>query len=120
MLILDLLCFIFVSVQELDDEHFQTWRRVLDEEPRQVLRYNRDGAYLLPGEAQEFDFGKCAACGQKRNFEFQLTPHLFTYFECSMHDWATVLVATCQNDCSLLEKGFVQEYAKEICYSMCK
>jgi len=103
-------------VKELDDEYFQKWRRTLDKEQAQVLRYNRDGGFILPGPPEDLNFGKCDSCGEERSFEFQLTPHLFTYFECSMHDWATVLVATCRRDCQPND-GFVKEFSKEIIYA---
>jgi len=101
-------------VQELSDEKFQRWVGYFKEEPEQVVRYRRGGQYLTPKGWKNCDFGKCEICKSEREFEFQLTPYLFTLCQVE-EDIATILVAVCKNDCKTSVDGFVREYAVSIC-----
>jgi len=98
------------------DKDFKLFRRRLEQNPEQVLRYQRGGVPLWADRVntpQEEDITKCPLCGGPRIFEFQIMPHLLSYLDVDSVgkslDWATVAVYTCKESCEIPEHGYVRE-----------
>lgn len=111
------------SVQHLEamakaaDKDFKLFRRRLEQNPEQVLRYQRAGVPLWADRVntpQEKDITPCQYCGGPRIFEFQIMPHLLSYLDVDSVgkslDWATVAVYTCKDCCDIPEYGYAREF----------
>uniref|UniRef100_A0A1I7XVG1 MYND-type domain-containing protein n=1 Tax=Steinernema glaseri TaxID=37863 RepID=A0A1I7XVG1_9BILA len=98
------------------DKSFQIFQKVISRYADQIVRYSRGGKPLL---ATDFapapkNVPNCENCGAERIFELQLTPHLLSLIDVDSlgHsiDWATVLVYTCSESCSIKEFGYTKEF----------
>jgi len=111
------------SVQHLEamakaaDKDFKLFRRRLEQNPEQVLRYQRGGVPLWADRVNtphDKDITPCPLCGGPRIFEFQIMPHLLSYMDVDSVgkslDWATVAVYTCKDCCDIPEYGYAREF----------
>ena len=81
--------------------------------PDQCVRYCRghDEEILwmgLRGKIRTDDVPRCARCGGKRKFEFQVMPQMLSYLGVNDEqedatDWGTLVVYTCENSCDVSE-----------------
>ncbi|CAG5118147.1 unnamed protein product [Candidula unifasciata] len=89
-----------------DDKQFQKFKRRIDPEPMQVLRYDRGGEPLWVSafhKATKENVPNCS-CGAARIFEFQVMPQLLNYLNVdhldASLDWGTLCIYTCQESCN--------------------
>ncbi|KAH9504649.1 Programmed cell death protein 2 [Bulinus truncatus] len=90
-----------------DDRVFLKFKRRIEPEPSQVLRYEQGGIPLWVSsdhQPSSSDIPDCS-CGAQRIFEFQVMPQLLNYLsvdslEHSL-DWGTLCIYTCKNSCSI-------------------
>ncbi|XP_071803557.1 programmed cell death protein 2-like [Asterias amurensis] len=89
-----------------DDRQFAKFKKRIQHEPDQVIRYERGGQPLLISREkrpQKSQIPPCGNCGSVRQFEFQVTPQLLIHLgvdslENSI-DWGTLIVYTCTKSC---------------------
>lgn len=89
----------------LADKQFRKFKKRVSREPKQVLRYHRNGEPLWvsdEGKPGDKEIPPCD-CGSKRVFEFQVMPQMLNYlqvdsFEESV-DWGTLVIYTCSQSC---------------------
>lgn len=100
------------------DKIFKKFQRRIEQNPEQVLRYQRKGEPLWASNCipKPLDIPECPLCGSPRVFEFQIMPHLLSYLDVDCVgqsiDWGTIAVYTCQESCEIkLEVGYVSEVA---------
>lgn len=104
-----------VSDQQ-SDLRFERFRRILNLNNEQILRYQRSGAPLWATDRAPLlsEPPPCEKCGAGRCFEFQLMPHLLTLIEVDQLgnsiDWASVYVYTCSRTCKIESNGYTKEF----------
>ncbi|KAK9475449.1 programmed cell death protein 2 [Dipodascopsis tothii] len=101
------------------DHTFQKFADLVNENPDQVVRYERGGAPVLYSKtdalAKKLAAGggysaghlpACPRCRSHRVFELQLMPYLIEYLEdksgvdiLNGMEWGTIMVGTCMRDC---------------------
>ncbi|KAL2750103.1 programmed cell death protein 2-like isoform X2 [Vespula maculifrons] len=96
-----------------EDEVFALFRTRTEQNPEQVLRYERNGQILyISGNTKIKDVPKCSLCGTERQFEFQIMPQLLNFFNykdvINSIDWGILVIFTCKKSCMPKE-----EYAME-------
>ncbi|KAF7385796.1 hypothetical protein HZH66_011638 [Vespula vulgaris] len=96
-----------------EDEVFALFRTRIEQNPEQVLRYERNGQILyISGNTKIKDVPKCSLCGTERQFEFQIMPQLLNFFNykdvINSIDWGILVIFTCKKSCMPKE-----EYAME-------
>ncbi|XP_014234718.1 programmed cell death protein 2-like [Trichogramma pretiosum] len=98
-----------------DDEVLMKFKERTQNEPKQVVRYNRGGHPLFVSSSnQPSEIPNCELCNSERQFEFQIMPYLLTTlkidsaFNC-IH-WGTIAIYTCKNSCKP-NADYVSEYA---------
>ncbi|XP_068728495.1 programmed cell death protein 2-like [Montipora capricornis] len=87
------------------DRQFRKFKKRVAREPKQVLRYHKNGEPLWvsdDGKPSDGDIPACD-CGSKRFFEFQVMPQMLNHlhvdsFEDSV-DWGTLAIYTCSQSC---------------------
>lgn len=97
-----------------EDKTFGKFKKIIDRNPTQVLRYQRHGAPLFIskiGILNPSKVPKCEFCNGRRTFEFQIMPQMLNYLKNYELDWGIIAVYTCEADCNLNGK-----YAREFCY----
>lgn len=94
------------------DREFEVFKKRISSEPKQIIRYDRNGKPLWSTNKSKLDIDdheipKCDNCGSKRIFEFQVMPQLLTYLKLNEDlnsqntiDWASLYIYTCENNCS--------------------
>jgi len=87
-----------------NDKYFSKYKRLIDDCPEQVLRYDRGGdpLFITKPHFQQADIPVCEYCNGTRQFEFQILSTLLNELACDdMNglDWGTLLVYTCKNNC---------------------
>lgn len=86
------------------DKDFNKFKKRVDYEPEQILRYDRAGIPLwVSSQNRPKDIPNCPHCKGPRIFEFQVMPQLLNYagkdaMEGDL-DWGTVAVYTCKDNC---------------------
>ncbi|ATY63787.1 PDCD2 domain protein [Cordyceps militaris CM01] len=110
------------------DTTFQKFADRLAQNPEQAIRYEFGGAPLLCSKTDAVGrmvgraaMPRCAACGGRRVFEVQLTPHAITELEAETMnlegmEWGTVIVGVCERDCvpgylAEEEPAYLEEWA---------
>uniref|UniRef100_A0A915P5Y2 MYND-type domain-containing protein n=1 Tax=Meloidogyne floridensis TaxID=298350 RepID=A0A915P5Y2_9BILA len=103
--------------EEVEDLAFNNFNKIIQQESKQILRYQRGGHFIL---ATDFSSSpnlipNCELCGGPRQFEFQLMPYLLSLIDIDSVggqslDWATLLIFTCKNSCQS------NEYIKEFIF----
>ncbi|KAJ8359940.1 hypothetical protein SKAU_G00164650 [Synaphobranchus kaupii] len=90
-----------------DSRMFQKFKRRIELEPHQVLRYCRLGSPLWVSAEhipKEEEIPNCP-CGAKRIFEFQVMPQLLNHLKVDRPtasiDWGTLSVYSCEDSCDL-------------------
>lgn len=102
--------------EDKKDETFKQFHQWIRREPEQVLRYQRDGTPLLATDYSPSpqSVPNCALCGEPREFEFQVMPHLLALIDVDAVgqslDWATLLVYTCRSNCPIPAEGYAREW----------
>ncbi|KAK7063218.1 Programmed cell death protein 2 [Halocaridina rubra] len=86
------------------DKQFQKFRIRIKDYEDQVVRYDRGGEPLwVSSENKPKDIPPCPACGQPRQFEFQVMPQLLVHLKVDSTgksiDWGTVLIYSCADSC---------------------
>ena len=91
--------------EDILDQNFKQFKKRIEKEPDQVLRYQKGGNPLWVSDkntASSANIPDCE-CGAKRQFEFQILPQLLNYLDVttveSKLDWGTLAVYTCVNSC---------------------
>ncbi|CAH8430442.1 unnamed protein product [Dicrocoelium dendriticum] len=91
---------------ETDEEaRFRKFRDIMSPEPDQVLRLQRGGEPIWL-TATPPSVPDCDACGEKRIFEFQVTPQLLQYLKLdklgeASPDFGSLYIFTCSTSCTL-------------------
>ncbi|XP_071526123.1 programmed cell death protein 2 [Panulirus ornatus] len=103
------------------DKQFQKFRTRIMDYPDQVVRYDRGGEPLWVSTSnQPVAMPHCPACGEPRQFEFQVMPQLLVHLKVDNPgksiDWGTILVYSCQDSCQQ-NKHYVEEVAFKQDYS---
>nr|CAD2136355.1 unnamed protein product [Meloidogyne enterolobii] len=99
--------------EEIEDLAFNNFTKIIQQESKQILRYQRGGHFIL---ATDFSSSpnlipNCELCGGPRQFEFQLMPYLLSLIDIdSVGGQATLLIFTCKNSCQS------NEYIKEFIF----
>lgn len=96
------------------DKLFKKFSARLQQNPDQVLRYERNGQPLWATDLTPKRVPHCENCGAERSFEFQIMPCLLSYLNVdevgASLDWATVAVYTCSKSCNIPENGYSMEF----------
>ncbi|ELU01157.1 hypothetical protein CAPTEDRAFT_54196, partial [Capitella teleta] len=104
--------------QQSEDQPFEAFKKRIQIDPQQVLRYKRgDTPLWVAKEAVplEGDIPPCK-CGSARQFEFQarktVLPQMLNHLKVdrldSSLDWGTLVVYTCSESCDI--EGYAEEY----------
>ncbi|KFD52815.1 hypothetical protein M513_06306 [Trichuris suis] len=104
------------SMSKEADKDFKRFRARIEQNPEQVIRYQRGGQPLLASQTNPFAIPACEQCGAERLFEFQIMPHLLTYMDLDTVDefgvdWATVCIYTCSASCDGASQRYLKEYS---------
>lgn len=108
------------------DKQFLTFKKRVQHNPDQVLRYDKGGKPLWVTsdvEAKPPQIPDCE-CGAERQFEFQILPQLLCHLGLGTDgsnndniDWGTLVVYTCKDSCSLPDKSYYTEFIWKQDYS---
>ncbi|XP_067629668.1 programmed cell death protein 2 isoform X2 [Eurosta solidaginis] len=99
-----------------DDKVFRKFKKDVDEEPEQILRYKRGGNPLWIADVkqtilQQLQIPNCELCGGARQFEFQIMPQMLNWLKDDHLDWGTLCIYTCTKSCAVpKDKSYVLEY----------
>ncbi|XP_036330221.1 programmed cell death protein 2 [Rhagoletis pomonella] len=100
----------------VDDKIFRKFKKVVNKDPDQILRYKRGGKPLWIADveqsiAEQLQIPNCEICGSERQFEFQIMPQMLNLLKDDHLDWGTLAVYTCSKSCPLpIGKGYAFEY----------
>lgn len=90
-----------------DDQQFLKFKKRVEPEPDQVLRYCRGGEPLWVSafhKPSAEEIPRCS-CGAERVFEFQVMPQLLNFLKLDSLgvslDWGTLCVYTCKESCAI-------------------
>ncbi|XP_053684145.1 programmed cell death protein 2 [Sabethes cyaneus] len=96
--------------EQVDDKTFARFRKRIEAEPEQVLRYDRKGSPLWISDVLPEAVPDCENCGAARVFEFQIMPQLLNNLDNSNIDWGTLAVYTCEQSCDRPDHAYAKEY----------
>lgn len=88
---------------EEEDVQFSKFKKQIEKNPEQILRYNKNGSPLWISSEnilKSDDVPDCELCGSKRCFEFQIMPQLLNNFKKDNLDWGIIAIYTCEESCS--------------------
>eukprot|EP01107_Rhizomastix_libera_P017941 TRINITY_DN8881_c1_g1_i1.p1 TRINITY_DN8881_c1_g1~~TRINITY_DN8881_c1_g1_i1.p1 ORF type:complete len:375 (+),score=106.66 TRINITY_DN8881_c1_g1_i1:263-1387(+) len=99
------------------DRAFVSFKKRLDREPEQILRYSRDNSSVLwldeKTKMKDSDIPKCVRCGGDCIFEFQVIPSLIYFLKEdpieSKFNFGNLLVYTCAASCTTSE-AYTEEF----------
>ncbi|VDM57270.1 unnamed protein product [Angiostrongylus costaricensis] len=95
---------------------FFRFRRFLNLNSEQILRYQRSGTPLWATDRAPSltEAPPCEKCGATRYFELQLMPHLLSLIEVDQLgnsiDWASIYIYTCSQTCEIENNGYTREF----------
>ncbi len=95
-----------------EDKTFGKFKKTIESEPEQILRYERSGTPLWISKVnilQPKEIPNCQNCSGPRTFEFQVMPQLLNSLKNFDLDWGVIAVYTCKNDCDVKCK-YVKEF----------
>lgn len=100
------------------DKTFKKFSKRVEQNPEQVLRYDRNGYPLWATDYTPENVGEsipdCQFCGAPRSFEFQIMPQLLSRLGVDdvgkSIDWATVAIYTCSESCKVENFGYATEF----------
>lgn len=93
-----------------EDKAFSRFKKTVDKNPDQVLRYDRGGEPLwIAAEPKPSSVPNCEYCGSERRFEFQILPQLLYVLHEDKTDFGTLLIYTCKKSCTT-EPDYKSEY----------
>ncbi|XP_019557896.3 programmed cell death protein 2 [Aedes albopictus] len=96
--------------EQVEDKHFDKFKKRVAFDPDQVLRYDRKGNPLWLSPVEPTEIPNCELCGSARVFEFQIMPQLLNSLKNENIDWGTLAVFTCEQSCSTLDNSYAKEY----------
>ncbi|WAR23247.1 PDCD2-like protein [Mya arenaria] len=86
-----------------NDKQLLKFKERISFEPEQVLRYDKGGEPLWIAHSPKPQAIPDCDCGAKRQFEFQVLPHLLSHLNVdrlgASLDWGTLCVYTCVDSC---------------------
>lgn len=85
-----------------EDETFNEFKKRIEHDKQQVLRYERKGEPLWITDKnipKKESIPNCQLCGSKRVFEFQIMPQLLNSLNKPDIDWGVIAVYTCEKCC---------------------
>ncbi|KAL4236289.1 Programmed cell death protein 2 [Mactra antiquata] len=101
------------SEESENDKQLRKFKKRLSHEPDQVLRYSKGGEPLWIACTPKPDNIPDCDCGSKRQFEFQVLPHMLSYLDVDKVgeslDWGVLCIYTCSKNCSI-ENTYHREY----------
>ncbi|XP_045158815.2 programmed cell death protein 2-like [Mercenaria mercenaria] len=93
------------SKESENDKQLRRFKKRISQEPEQVLRYDKGGEPLWIASDPKPEVIPDCKCGAKRQFEFQVLPHLLSFMNVdklgASIDWGTLCVYTCSENCSI-------------------
>lgn len=96
-----------------EDKTFTKFKKRIEQNPEQVLRYDRDGTPLWITTKHQLAIENvpgCNLCKAPRSFEFQVMPQLLNSLKCDELDWGVIAVYTCSVYCDI-GQGYAEEFA---------
>lgn len=105
--------------EKMIDKQFLSFKKRIEHNPDQVLRYDKGGEPLWVTGAVEAKSSHVPVCdcGAERQFEFQILPQLLCHLGLGTDnittdsiDWGTLAVYTCKDSCSLPGKSYYTEF----------
>lgn len=94
-----------LKLQECVDVQFEFYNRVINKVPDQIIRYSfhESSEPLFYSKHKQFDpkkVPKCSNCGAARQFEFQLSNDVLTYFPSLIElNWGILAIYSCSKSC---------------------
>lgn len=83
------------------DKVFQKFKRRIEYNPEQIIRYKRGGKPLwIASQPLPENIPNCEYCNSPRQFECQLMPQMLTLLKENDLDWGIVAVYTCNQSCT--------------------
>ncbi|KAF2899911.1 hypothetical protein ILUMI_06275 [Ignelater luminosus] len=93
-----------------EDKTFSQFRKQINDDPDQVLRYERGGNPLwIAKEPKPILIPDCEYCGGPRQFEFQIMPQMLTMLGENELDWGILIVYSCKSSCVNID-GYKKEF----------
>ncbi|KAK5643666.1 hypothetical protein RI129_007511 [Pyrocoelia pectoralis] len=84
-----------------EDTTFSKFRKRIERDPDQVIRYQRDGVPLwIADEPTLSEIPKCELCNGPRQFELQVMPQMLSVLGENELDWGTLVVYSCKSSCA--------------------
>lgn len=83
------------------DKAFSIFKKCIEAEPEQIIRYDRGGwPLLIANNPRPENVPACEYCGSDRQFEFEIMPQMLSVLKETDLDWGVLLVYTCKNSCA--------------------
>lgn len=95
-----------------EDVTFSKFKKRIECDPQQVLRYDRNGEPLWITEKNKLnseDVSNCERCNGRRVFEFQIMPQLLNSLHQPDIDWGILAIYTCESSCET-NGGYAHEF----------
>ncbi|XP_065082188.1 programmed cell death protein 2 [Ochlerotatus camptorhynchus] len=96
--------------EQVEDRHFDEFKKRIAFDPDQVLRYERKGDPLWQSPVVPSEIPCCELCGGRRVFEFQIMPQLLNSLKNENIDWGTLTIFTCEQSCDTADRSYAKEY----------
>lgn len=102
--------------ESAEDKYFKKFKKEVDKDPEQILRYKRGGNVLWIADnevtgVKNIKIPLCEICNSPREFEFQIMPQMLLHLNDENLDWGVLAVYTCPKSCELpQDMGYVREF----------
>ncbi|KAL3267396.1 hypothetical protein HHI36_011525 [Cryptolaemus montrouzieri] len=94
-----------------NDKMFAKFRKCVENNPEQVLRYSRgDQPLLISDDIIPENIPDCEYCGGPRQFEFQIMPQMLTFLKETQLDWGVLICYTCKFSCTDINVDYKREF----------